>query len=139
MATASNSRGQGYQVTGVRETVRGLERLGVGTQDLKDAFRKVSGVVVKRAVRNVTARAKNPSGEVAGTIRPGNTKNKAVVRAGYARQGAHAGIDNYGGRVGVRVGKRKAWLNDAANENTEQHVQTVVSELDRLARRVGLT
>lgn len=131
MATVVD-HGPGVRITGLRETVRDLQRLGVETQDLKDAFRKIGATVARKAETKVTVR----TGELRGTIRTGQAKNKAVVRAGYASRGEYAGVENYGWPSrGIRA---THFLTDAANENQEQHVDTIEAELARLVRRLNL-
>lgn len=81
----------GIRVTGLRETVKSLEGLGVEVADLKTVFNRVGNLVVNEAKVIAPVR----SGRLVGSIKASKTKNKAVVRAG----GAHipyAGVIHYG-------------------------------------------
>ncbi len=77
------------RVTGLSRTVRQLTKAGADAADLKDLMHSVGTLVV---------RAANPpvlSGVLAGTVRAGKGKTKAVVRAGGART-PYAGVIHYG-------------------------------------------
>lgn len=125
-------RGQAYRITGLRETVRRLERLGVEAEDLKRAFGRISTTVVTDARRRVPER----SGALSASIRPGNSKNKSVVRAGYAARVPYAGAINYGWPArGIRP---THFLTDAANERQHEHIKTIEAELARLIRSLDL-
>ncbi len=131
MATVVD-HGPGVRITGLRETVRKLERLGIETQDLKRAFGRISTTVVTDARRDVPV----ASGALSASIRPGNTKNKSVVRAGYAARVPYAGVINYGWPArGIRP---THFLTDAANTRQAEHVQTIEAELSRLVRSLDL-
>lgn len=126
------THGSGYQITGLREVVRKLERLGIESQDLKRAFGRVSTTVVRRASADVPIR----SGDLQRSIRPGNTKNKSVVRAGYGARVRHAGPINYGWAArGIRP---THFLTDAANHHTAEYVAIIEAELLRLIRSLNL-
>lgn len=117
----------GARVRGLRETVRRLERYGVSTQDLKTAFRKIGATVARTADQRVVKK----SGDLAGTIRPSNTKNKAVVRAGgYGVK--YAGVNNY-----ANPGKR--WLNTAADDHERDSILAIEAELRDLIAKYDLT
>lgn len=84
-------RSSGVAITGLRETIRALERYGVEVADLKAAFGQISDEIVGEARGNVD----DDSGALGSTIRAARTKNKAVVRAGSAGV-PYAGAINYG-------------------------------------------
>lgn len=131
----------GVKVTGLRETVRSLERAGVEVNDLRAAFTKIGQVVVARAERNVHGR----TGALSASIRPSRTKNKAVVRAGSARV-PYAGINNYGAtrlktRSGTWVPGRypaSHFLTDAANSRPQEYLRILRAEIDRIVRKYRL-
>lgn len=77
------------RVTGLRNTIRDLERAGADTQDMKELIHGLGMIIVKAA---------NPpqiTGKLRDTIRAGKGKTKAVVRAGGARA-PYAGVIHYG-------------------------------------------
>lgn len=132
MATVA-THGTAYKITGLRETVRQLERLGVESQDLKQAFGRVSATVVRKAKAKAPV---GPTGRLGASVRPSKSKNKAVVRAGFAARAPHAGPINYGWPS--RNIRPTHFLTDAANEDTAQHVATIEAELSRLIRSLDL-
>lgn len=126
------ARSSGVQITGLRETVRALERFGVASEDLKQAFGAISDQVVVEAGRIVPHR----SGRLASTIRPAKTKNKAVVRAGTAAA-AYAGVINFGWPDrGIAATQ---FLTGPANEHAEDYARQIDANLQALIRRYGLT
>ncbi len=119
------------KVTGLRETVRRLERLGVDASDLKEAFGEISREVVTEAA----ARVPYVTGNLSRSIRIGNTKNKSVVRAGRA-SAPYAGVVNYGWPAhGIPATE---FLTGPANENPEDKVRRIERNLERLVKKYDL-
>lgn len=83
--------GGGVRVEGLREVVRGLEKLGLSVDDLKDAFAPIAAEGARIAAGFVRDR----SGKLAGTLRGNRAKSKAVITAGRASV-PYAGAQNYG-------------------------------------------
>lgn len=83
--------GAQINITGLRETLRALEKAGADTQDMKDLMHGIGEIVASKARRNTPVK----SGKLAGSIRAGKGKTKAVVRAGGARI-PYAGVIEYG-------------------------------------------
>lgn len=120
----------GTRVTGLRETIRSLEKMGVQVQDLKAAFRKIGNNVVSDAKTLVPTK----TGKLAGTIKASNTKNKSVVRAGSARV-PYAGVQHYGGYNNIEA---HPYLTDAVTQNESASVQIMEHELKVLINQLGL-
>lgn len=121
---------EGIRVTGLRETVRNLEKLGVDAEDLKAAFGQIAQQVTTEARVLVPV----DSGALQATIRPARTKNKAVVRAGTGTGVPYAGVINYG-----RDGKGgTGFLTKPANANPEQKAAQIEAELTALIKRYNL-
>jgi hypothetical protein len=121
----------GVTIEGLNKTVRTLEKAGVEIQDLKAAFKKVSDLVTGEAKARVPVK----TGKLQASIRSGNSKNKAVVRAGSARV-PYAGPINYGwSRKGIR---RTDFLTGPANANPGRYANIIDDELRSLIRRLGL-
>jgi hypothetical protein len=114
------------RVEGLARVVRDLERFGVSTDDLKDAFGGISEDVAEEA----GARVRVLSGRLQATIRPARTKNKAVVRAGTAGV-PYAGVVNY-------ANPGDEFLTGPANEDTATKIARVERELEQLITRYGL-
>lgn len=111
------------RVEGLRDVLRDLNRLGVATDDLKDAFGQIAGDVAQDAANRVRV----DTGAARDTIRPARTKNKAVVRAGTAAV-PYAGVLNY-----WRPGDE--FLTGPANEDPEQKVRQIEENLRELIAR----
>jgi hypothetical protein len=83
--------GGGVRVTGLREVVRGLEKMGVEVDDLKDGFSSIASEGAQLAagfIRSLT-------GRLAGTVRGNRAKARAVITAGRSSV-PWAGPQNYG-------------------------------------------
>lgn len=117
-------------VTGLRETVRSLERLGVAVTDLKAVFKKIGQNVVSDA----QSLAPRKSGRLISTIKASNTKNKAIVRAGSARV-VYAGVQEYGGYHGIQA---HSYLRGAVERNKAKSVKAMDDGLADLIRQYGL-
>lgn len=77
------------QVEGLAKTMRALSKAGADAEDMRNLMHRLGTLVV---------RAANPpvrTGRLAGTVRAGKGKTKAVVRAGGARA-PYAGVVHYG-------------------------------------------
>lgn len=120
----------GTRITGLRETVRNLERLGVEVEDLKAAFVAIADQVVDEASALVPV----DTGALKGTIRPARTKNKAVVRAGTAGRVPYAGVINYGGAGIAGTG----FLTTPANRDPAGKAQQIEDSLEDLIRKYDL-
>lgn len=117
------ARDTGVRITGLRETIRDLERLGVSVQDLKEAFRDIA----EDTVADARTLVRVDTGRLRGSIRPGTAKNKAIVRAGSAAVPYAARI-NY-----ARPGD--LFLNRAADQDLAGKVQAIEANLSRLIAR----
>jgi HK97 gp10 family phage protein len=120
----------GVHFKGLRETVRSLEKLGVQVSDLKAAFKKIGNLVATDA----KSRAPKKSGALAATIKPSNTKNKSVIRAGSARV-PYAGVIHYGGYNNIEP---HPYLTNAVDAKQKEAVNVMEEELDKLIRSLGL-
>lgn len=83
--------GTQLRVTGLRSTFRSLQDAGASAEDLKNLMAVLGALVVQDA----QPRARRDTGALAGSIRAGRGKTKAVVRAGGARI-PYAGVQHYG-------------------------------------------
>lgn len=83
------SGGVRVRVDGLRATIRRLNKAGTDAAEMRDLMHALGSIVVD------AADAPNESGTLAGTVRAGRGKTKAVVRAGGARA-PYAGVIHYG-------------------------------------------
>lgn len=85
----SGAYNAGVRIEGLNKTIRALSKAGADAQDMKDLMHDIGMLVVS------AARPPAVSGTLAGTIRAGRGKTKAVVRMGGARA-PYAGVIEYG-------------------------------------------
>lgn len=83
--------GARVEITGLRSTLRDLERMGVEAEELRGLMESVANLVADAA----RPRARRLSGAMAGSIRPGRVKTRAVIRAGRASL-PYVGPQHYG-------------------------------------------
>jgi hypothetical protein len=122
----------GVKIEGLRETVRNLERLGVAVEDLKEAFSSISREVVAEAAGVVPVL----EGALRATIRAANTKNRAVIKAGFARNAPYAGAINYGWPAHHIA--YSGFLTDAANRDPIGKARRIDANLHALIRKYQL-
>ena len=113
------------QITGLRELLRAAGKAGVSADDMKEAMASVAGLVGDAA----RPLARRDSGTMAGTIRPGRSKNKAVVRAGTAGV-PYAGVQHYGWPA------HNITPNPFLTDALTTHQAAVLAELDRQLSRL---
>lgn len=77
------------RVTGLGKTIRAMSKAGADATDLKDLMHSIGLMVIGRANPPVK------TGRLAGSMRAGRGKTKAVVRAGRASV-PYAGVIHYG-------------------------------------------
>ena len=112
-------------VTGLRELVRNLEKIGADAADMKQVFVAIGELVQADAA----ALAPRRSGRLSASIKPTKTKNKAAVRAGSARV-PYAGAINYGWpKRGIGA---KNFLQRAINANSEKAVHMMDEGLGKI-------
>lgn len=117
------------RVSGLRRTVRDLERAGADTQDMRQLIHSVGMVVVRAASAPVR------SGKLDATIRAGRGKTKAVVRAGGARA-PYAGVIHYGWPArGIQA---QPFLLDALQAQRAAVLQTIDQGIEEILRKNNL-
>ena len=79
------------KITGLTETVHGLQVMGVAVVDLKGAF----GPIAAEGARVTAGFIRSRSGRLAGTARGSTAKSYAKVTVGRASV-PYAGVQNYG-------------------------------------------
>lgn len=100
----SDISGGHVRVEGLRKAIRSLEQAGADAQEMRDLMHAIGTIVVNAAA------PPRLSGALAGSIRAGRGKTKAVVRAGGARA-PYAGAIHYGWPArGIRA---RPFLTDA--------------------------
>lgn len=120
----------GVRITGLKETIRSLEKLGVSVEDLKGAMQKVSAKSVSDAKSLTPVR----TGRLLASIRSSKAKNKAVIRAGNNSTTKYASFVEYGSVHNDEVGM----VRDAVTSNEAYTVQALDQEVQSLIRQYGL-
>lgn len=118
------------RVEGLSKTVRHLSRAGADADDLKDLMFSIGSLVVGAASPPTL------SGTLAGTIRAGRGKTKAVVRAGGARA-PYAGVLEYGDPA--RNKPARHYLETALAQEQTEIFETLEQGIDALLRKNNLT
>ena len=111
-------------VEGLNEVIKKLRAAGSDFGDLKDLNHRVGNIVIGNA------RVPKDSGEVAGTLRAGRGKGKAVVRAGYASRGKYAGVLHYGDPH--RGHRAQPFLTDALKRSQGQVISEYINGIDQI-------
>lgn len=119
------------RVEGLRKTIRALSEAGASAEEMRDTMVRIGTIVVLAG----QARAPRLSGDLAGSIRPGRGKTKAVVRAGGARV-PYAPVIHYGW-AGHGIEPRP-FLTDALQATRSQVLRTFDTELGQLLRKHNL-
>jgi HK97 gp10 family phage protein len=118
-------------VTGLRETIRSLEKFGVDVADLKEVFTAIGLMVASDARRLAPIK----TGVLASTIKPSKTKNKAAVRAG-SKKASYAGMIQYGWpKRGI---KAQPFLTTAIDSNKNKAISMMEEGLDDVITRHNL-
>lgn len=119
-------KGATIRVEGIRELNRKLEAAGKSTDDMRNLMHSLGLIVI------ANARPPRQSGELAGTLRSGRGKTKAVVRAGYASRGAYAGVVHYGDPHPTHRRRPHPFLTDALKRSRAQVVTALATGINRI-------
>ena len=123
----------GFKVTGLREVVRDLQRIGLDVDDLKGAFSRIAAEGARVASGFVRSR----SGALAGSVRGNRAKSKAVVAAGSARAVPYSGVQNYGWPA--RHIPAQGFMQRADDVMRTRAIGMLEDEVNTVIRRRGLT
>lgn len=82
----------GTRVTGLKQVLSDLSKLGLDVDDFKETFGSISARGAALAAGFVRSR----SGRLAGSVRGNRAKNRSVVMAGRGKTRDYAGVQNYG-------------------------------------------
>ena len=119
------------KIEGFNKAVRTLNRAGAETQDMKDLMHSLGSLVVK------TARPLTPhkTGHLAGSIRAGRGKTKAVVTAGR-KSIPYAGVQHYGWPA--HHIKASMFLVKALEVKNEEIVRNLIKGIGEICTKLGL-
>lgn len=117
-------------VTGIRELNQKLRAAGSDLSEMSELMHKLGNIVI------ANARVPRESGELEGTLRAGKGKTKAVVRAGYAKRGAYAGVVHYGNPY--RGTRAQPFLTDALKRSQPQVIAELARGIDLILKNNNL-
>jgi hypothetical protein len=124
------SGGARVRIDGMKDVIRKLNKAAADANDMKDLMHDIGMIVVKASA--VPTR----SGTLAGTLRAGRGKTKAVVRAGYAKRAPYAGVIHYGWPA--RGIAPRPFLTNALRANHAQIFSALENGLDALLAKNNL-
>lgn len=119
------------RIQGMNKAMRALNRAGAETSDMKELMHSLGELVVK------TAKPLTPhkTGRLAGSIRAGRGKTKAVVSAGR-KSIPYAGVQHYGWPA--HHIKSTMFLVKALEARNEDIVRTLVKGIGEICTKLGL-
>jgi len=120
------TKGTRIYVSGLNEVNRKLRAAGNDLTGMRDLMHRLGNIVISNA------RVPRDTGELAGTLRSGKGATKAVVRAGYARRGAHAGVVHYGNPN--RGSKAQPFLTDSLGRSRGQILSELTKGIDLIIK-----
>lgn len=134
MAGQSPGRGEFrnkyIRIDGLRELNAKLRAAADDTQDMPDLMHRIGNIVI------TNAKPPRKDGEMAGTMRAGRGRTKAVVRCGYKKRGAHAGVVHYGDPHRRR--KAQPFLIKAVEKSQNQIVVELSAGIGDILRKNNL-
>lgn len=127
----SVGEGVTMRIQGADRAMRALARAGAETQDMKDLMHSLGSLVVK------TAKPLTPhrTGRLAGSIRAGRGKTKAVVTAGR-KSIPYAGVQHYGWPAHHIKGTM--FLVKALEVKNEEIVRNLIKGIGEICTKLGL-
>lgn len=117
-------------VEGLPQILAALRAAGDDLADMSELNHRLGNIVI------ANARPPRESGEVAGTLRAGKGKTKAVVRAGYANRGEYAGVLHYGDPH--RNHRAHPFLTDALRRSQSTVLRELTKGIDVMLAKNGL-
>lgn len=120
----------GIRIDGLRELNARLRAVGDDSQDMPDLMHRIGNIVISNA------RPPRKHGELAGAMRAGRGKTKAVVRCGYKKRAAHAGVVHYGDPH--RGHKAQPFLVTALKRSETQVVAELTTGIDQILKKHNL-
>lgn len=85
-------QGLRVEVKGLKETLRALNKAGADAEEMRDLMHSTGNIIANAARPLAPVR----TGQMAGTLRAGRGKTKAVIRAGTKARTPYAGVVHYG-------------------------------------------
>ncbi len=130
-AGAEFHKGGTVLVEGIPALVKKLRAAEADLGQMSDLMHSLGLIVISHAT------PPRDSGELAASMRAGRGKTKAVVRAGYAKRAAYAGVTHYGMPDGSRA--PQPFLTDALKRSQGQVVAALTKGIDEILRTNNLT
>ena len=118
------------RVEGLGKTLRAMSKAGADAEDMKDLMHGIGSMVIQAATPPTV------TGTLAGTLRAGRGKTKAVIRAGGARA-PYAGVTHYGWPA--RNITPQPFLTDALQRQQAGVLRELDAGIGRLLEKNNLT
>lgn len=125
----ANYQQNGIQVLGLKKVVRTMKKLGVESQDLKDAFQRIGA----RALSTANAGTPVRSGALKGSNKQSKRQNSVYLYSGSARA-PYAIYPHYG----TRFQQGQFYLTNVVKQDGPWAAQQVEREMDKLIKDLGL-
>jgi hypothetical protein len=119
----------GVQVTGLRKTIRAIEKLGAESEDLKGAFQRIGA----RALSTVNAGTPVLSGALKASNKQSKRKNSVYLYSGRKRQ-YYAVFQEYG----TLYIEPKRYVYRAVEKDGPWAVTQLDREISQIINRLGL-
>lgn len=119
-------------IEGLNELLKKMRAAEADFSDLRDLNQRVGNIVISNA------KPPRKSGQVTGTLRAGRGKGKAVVRAGYAKRGAYAGVLHYGDPHKSHFRRAHPFLTDALKASQGQVITEYSTGIDQILSKNNL-
>lgn len=117
-------------VEGIPQLLRKLRAAGSDLSDMAELNHRIGNIVISNA------QVPRNSGALAETLRSGNGKTKAVVRAGYKSRAPYAGVTHYGNpHTGLRA---QPFLTDALKRSQSRVIAEYASGIEIILRKNNL-
>lgn len=121
--------GAELRITGLKETVRKLQKLGADGQDLKAAMHRIGLKTVERARTHVNSR----TGALSASIRAGSAKTNVTIRSGSAKVQYAQYVE-----FGTPKMRPRPFMRLAAAETAPEAKRELDKELRTILNKVGL-
>lgn len=131
MASAGVYNNPNLRIEGLKELNARLRAVENAADDMPDLMHSIGLIVIKNAS------PPRKEGTLAGTMRAGRGRTKAVVRAGYKKTAPYAGVVHYGNpHTGTRQNR---FLVDALSRSYPQIIEEIDTGIAKILKKHNLT
>lgn len=120
----------GMRVEGLNETIRNLQKLGAGVEELKGAMSNIASKAAGDAQANAPV---GETGKLSASVKGNKAKAKAIIKAG-TKKTYYASFNEWGTSTMTGTG----FMTSAVEANAGYAANQIESELTRIIRRLDL-